>query len=340
MTKIVIDALGADLGCQMVAKALNLAMREDDSFQAVLVGPEKLMTPYLQDYKDRIEFIDTEDQIDNNESPVSAIRTKKNSSMVLAFNRLNEDDCQALLSAGSTGGLLAGASLITKRIRGIKRCCLAGILPQLDGGSLIVADCGANMDTSPVMIFQFALLASVYASEVLKEDKPKIGLLSVGAEDHKGDKRTLEAHKLLRNSSLNFVGNVEARDILSSHCQVLVTDGFSGNIAIKTLEGTAKALMTLLKTTMYQSLKGKIAGLLIKGPLKEALAPMDYRNHGGAPLMGARKSVYKAHGNSEEKTFALAIKECLAYARSGMEDKVKKVISEIGNIDDENDEQG
>ncbi len=333
MTKIVIDTLGSDLGCQMVAKGVDLAMREDDSFQAVLVGPEKLMSRYLLNHKDRIEYIDTDEEIDNNESPVSAIRTKKNSSMVLAFNRLNDDDCHALLSAGSTGGLLAGASLITRRIRGIKRCCLAGILPQLDGGSLILADCGANMDTSPLMLFQFALLASVYASEVLKEENPRIGLLSVGSEDHKGDKRTLETHNLLKNSNLNFIGNIEARDILNSNCQVLISDGFSGNIAVKTIEGTAKALMTLLKTTMYQSLKGKVAGLLIKEPLKKALAPMDYRNHGGAPLMGARKAVYKAHGNSDDKTFALSIKECLTYARSGMEDKVKRVISEMGTID-------
>lgn len=334
MTKIVIDALGSDLGYPMVIEALKIAMKDNKDFKVCLVGPKKQMSESLNEFSNRIEFIEASETIDNNESPVNAIRKKKEASMVKAFNCLNEEDCMALLSAGSTGGMLAGASLITKRIRGIKRCCLAGIMPQMDGSSVIIADCGANMDTTPTMLYQFAILASAYASYVLGEKSPKIALLSVGSEDHKGDKRTLEAHEMLKNSKLNFIGNVEARDILNLNCQVLITDGFAGNIAIKTLEGTAKSLLNLLKGTMYASTKGKIAGFLLKSSLNEAFKPMDYKNHGGAPLMGARKAIYKAHGNSSAETFALAIKECLVYAESGIEDKVKEYINEMGEEND------
>lgn len=324
MAKIIIDAFGSDEGPEMVANAVKLARQEKD-FEAILVGPKEQMYPVLEGV-DKVEFIHTENFIENTESPVMAIRKKKDASIVLALQRLNEEG-DVLLSAGSTGALLGGGYFITKRLEGIHRACLAVWVPNPHGGTILV-DSGANMDTSPEILYQFAVLGAAYSEADLGVERPRVGLLNVGSEEGKGDKRAIETYKLLKDSSLNFVGNVEARDILNGVCDVLVTDGFAGNIALKTLEGAASSLLGALKKSIYSSTKSKIGGWLIKDAMKEALKDYSLDNRGGAPLLGIKKPVYKAHGNSNAEVFKIAIMEALAYAESHVEDRIIRILAE------------
>lgn len=333
MRKIIIDGLGADQGPEMVGQALALAMKKNPDFEAVLVGPKVDFAPFLEPYSERIEWIETDQVISNDESPVMAIRRKKDASMVLAFQRLKAEDVHVLLSAGSTGALLAGATFITKRMKGVKRCCLAPILPNLGGRDIILADAGANMDTTPEMLIQFAVLASAYAREALGISRPRIGTLSVGVEDHKGDERVRKTADLLRKTDLDYIGNVEARDLLDVGSDIVLADGFSGNIAMKTAEGIAEALFSLIKEAIMSGPLTKLGGLLLKDALKDRFKSLDYKRHGGAPLLGAQKPVFKAHGNSNPETFALAIQEALDYAKnhqgSSLEEDLAKTMAEI-----------
>ncbi|WP_071705654.1 phosphate acyltransferase PlsX [Murdochiella vaginalis] len=331
MTKLIIDALGSDAGPKMVASAIRSALSHR-AFSCVVVGPSSVLSPTLKDLR-QVEIVDTDVSITNDESPVFAIRRKKQSSLVLAFSRLNADG-DVLLSAGSTGALLAGGYFLTKRITGMERMCLVPTIPHVNGG-ILLADAGATMDTTPAMLLQFAQISAAYAERALGKSQVKVGLLNVGQEAEKGDKRAVETHRLLEESDLRFVGNVEARDILFADCDVLVADGFAGNIALKSMEGTAKFALQTLKNVLYSNAKTKLGGLLIKKNLKQAFGALDYRAHGGAPLLGARKAIYKAHGNSTAETFALAIAEALDFAESGVIETIAHRFAESGNADKE-----
>lgn len=330
MNKIVIDALGADLGPEMVAEGLALAWQEADDFEAVVVGPRARMIGVLQAYEAKIEWVDTSVLISNEEAPALAIRRKKEASMVQAFHRLNEADATALISAGSTGALLAGATFLTRRIKGVRRCCLAALIPTLTGRSSLVVDAGANMDTTPEMLFQFALMGANYACLGLGVADPIVRLLSVGSEAEKGDERVQKTRLLLEQSELTFAGNLEARDLLEGSCDVVVCDGFSGNILIKSYEGCAATLLGQVKETIHTNPWTKLGGLLLQKSLKQRLKKMDYRAHGGAPLLGCRKAVYKAHGNSQPRTFALAIREALNYGSVHLEEAIWRALSASG----------
>ena len=329
MTKMIIDALGSDQGPDMVAKAIAKSLQTRD-FEGVFVGPKETFERYLSDYSSKMTLLETEEYIENSESPVHALRKKKSSATVLGLNRLNEEDARVFLSAGSTGALLAGGYFITKRLKGIDRACLAATIPNPSGGCLLV-DTGANMDCTPSYLLQFAILASSYAKKTLGKKDPKVGLLNIGLEEGKGDKRSLETYDLLKESSLHFIGNVEARDILDPHCDILIADGFVGNTALKVLEGVAKTFMNLIQSSIYQSTKTKIGGLLLKDSLKEKLGVYDYKAYGGAPLLGLRKAIYKAHGNSTVDSFSLAISEAIDFAESFEPDEITQGIEEIEN---------
>lgn len=316
MKEIIIDALGSDLGPQMVRDALEIAGSKRD-FKAKIVGPEDVFSDLIRNNKN-FSLIACQDYITNDESPALAIRRKKNSSTVLGLEALNAGG-DVFLSAGSTGALLAGGYFISKRLPGFKRACLAPVIPNLNG-DLLMADVGASMDVDPKALFQFAELTSVYVGRVMHKDSPGIALLNIGSEADKGDKRARETYELLQDSELNFIGNVEARDIVTADVDIIITDGFSGNIALKALEGTAKVLLKLLKDTFMKNIKTKIAALMLKDDLKKTMSRLDYKAHGGAPLLGLRKALYKAHGNSDANTFALAIIEALDYAESGVMD--------------------
>lgn len=321
MREIIIDALGSDAGPQMVRDAIIKARSKID-FKATIVGPEGFFSDLLDDYED-FSLIDCNSFITNDESPALAIRRKKDSSTVLALNKLNERG-DVFLTAGSTGALLAGGYFISKRLDNCKRACLAPTIPNING-DLIMADVGASMDVDPETLLQFAKITSAYAEKVLNKKNPALGLLNIGSEADKGDKRSRETFELLSASKLNFIGNIESRDIISCQADVIISEGFSGNIALKAMEGTAKELLSILKKTLMQNAKTKLAGLLIKNDLKKALSNLDYKKHGGAPLLGVKKALYKAHGNSNADSFALAIEEAINFAESGLMDYLREM---------------
>lgn len=320
--KIVIDLLGADAPILDLLQGVKIALQERNDWTAVLVGPEEILSKELTaEEKKRVEILPCNEYIKNTEDPVMSLRRKKDSSTVLGMNYLVDQDLDGFISAGSTGALLAGGLFIVRRIKGINRACLAAILPNPYGGVVLV-DTGANMDTTPEILVQFARMGSIYAEAFLHRKQPKVALLNVGTEEGKGDKRAKETFQLLKEDSLNFVGNMEARDILKGDCDVLVADGFAGNVLLKSLEGTAKMLMDELKKGIYSSVKTKMAGAMLKPVFKTLAENYNYKEHGGAPLLGVKKPVYKAHGNSDAKTFALGILELLDYIPCRIEDQI------------------
>lgn len=279
---------------------------------------EKLIDGRILQY----EIINTDEYISNDEDPVRAIRRKKNSSLVLAYNKLKEEGYDGLLSAGSTGAILAGGIFISKRIEGIDRPSLATPLPTT-GEYTLLMDTGANMDCKPAYLEEFAIMGKVFLENVVHIDKPKIGLLNVGVESHKGDKLTKETYELLNESNINFVGNIEARDLFSGKVNVIVADGFAGNVAIKTAEGVISLFKSQMKEILYKSFKTKLAGLAIKDDLSKQMGKFSSQNIGGVPLLGVKSYVYKAHGNSNDIAISNAILGLIDYINMDVIEKIQ-----------------
>ena len=324
--KILIDTFGADEGAKVLVDGAVLAL-EKKEFTPVFVGNEKeiekLIDGRIKDY----EIIHTEEYITNDEEPVRAIRRKKNSSLVLAYNKLKEEGYDGLLSAGSTGAILAGGIFISKRIDGIDRPSLAATLPTRKGYTMLM-DTGANMDCKPAYLEEFAIMGKVFLENVIHIDNPKIGLLNVGAESHKGNKLTKESYGLLENADLNFIGNVEARELFDGDVNVIVADGFAGNVAIKAAEGVISLFKSEIKNVFYKSPKNKLAALAIKNDLSKELGKYSSQNVGGAPLLGVKSYVYKAHGNSNDIAISNAILGLIDYISM---DVISKIQGELND---------
>lgn len=319
--KILIDTFGADNGPKVLVDGAILALREKD-FLPVFVGNEEEIEKLINGRISKCEIINTDEYISNDEDPVRAIRRKKNSSLVLAYNKLKEEGYDGLLSAGSTGAILAGGIFISKRIEGIDRPSLATPLPTT-GEYTLLMDTGANMDCKPAYLEEFAIMGKVFLENVVHIDKPKIGLLNVGVESHKGDKLTKEAYELLSESNLNFVGNIEARDLFSGKVNVIVADGFAGNVAIKTAEGVISLFKSQMKEILYKSFKTKLAGLAIKDDLSKQMGKFSSQNIGGVPLLGVKSYVYKAHGNSNDIAISNAILGLIDYINMDVIEKIQ-----------------
>lgn len=319
--KILIDTFGADNGPKVLVDGAILALKEKD-FLPVFVGNEEEIEKLIDGRILQYEIINTDEYISNDEDPVRAIRRKKNSSLVLAYNKLKEEGYDGLLSAGSTGALLAGGIFISKRIEGIDRPSLATPLPTT-GEYTLLMDTGANMDCKPAYLEEFAIMGKVFLENVVHIDKPKIGLLNVGVESHKGDKLTKEAYVLLSESNLNFVGNIEARDLFSGKVNVIVADGFAGNVAIKTAEGVISLFKSQMKEILYKSFKTKLAGLAIKDDLSKQMGKFSSQNIGGVPLLGVKSYVYKAHGNSNDIAISNAILGLIDYINMDVIEKIQ-----------------
>lgn len=319
--KILIDTFGADNGPKVLVDGAILALREKD-FLPVFVGNEEEIEKLIDGRISKYEIINTDEYISNDEDPVRAIRRKKNSSLVLAYNKLKEEGYDGLLSAGSTGAILAGGIFISKRIEGIDRPSLATPLPTT-GEYTLLMDTGANMDCKPAYLEEFAIMGKVFLENVVHIDKPKIGLLNVGVESHKGDKLTKEAYELLSESNLNFVGNIEARDLFSGKVNVIVADGFAGNVAIKTAEGVISLFKSQMKEILYKSFKTKLAGLAIKDDLSKQMGKFSSQNIGGVPLLGVKSYVYKAHGNSNDIAISNAILGLIDYINMDVIEKIQ-----------------
>ncbi|MBO5020230.1 MAG: phosphate acyltransferase PlsX, partial [Clostridia bacterium] len=246
--------------------------------------------------------------------------------MALAFKALSEGRADAFVSAGSTGAIVVGGTLIIKRIKGIKRPALAGLIPSPKGHSLLM-DMGANAECRPEMLEQFGIMASAYLSRVEGIDNPKIGLLNIGVEDSKGGELQKEAYKLLSEAPINFVGNIESREMPKGVCDAVITDGFTGNIALKLIEGTAITFFKLIKNALYKNIFNKLAALVIKKDLYSLKSMMDSSEVGGAPLLGVKKPVIKAHGSSDAKAIKNAIRQAVTFTKNGVIDTITEQLT-------------
>lgn len=328
--KIVVDAFGGDFSPEEIVKGAIEAQAKEN-VTITLVGKQdkikELLSSFSCNNTEKIEIIDASEVISNEEAPTEAVMNKKDSSLVKAFDVLTSDnEAAALVSAGSTGAVLTAAVLLTKRIRGINRPALAPLLPTLKGDGVLLIDCGANIDCKPQNLYQFALMGEAFMREVVKVNEPKIGLLSNGTEDKKGNELNKETFPLLKNLK-NFKGNMEAREILSGDYDVVVSDGFAGNVALKSAEGTALTVFKLIKNEIKAGgLRAKIGAFLLLPYLKNIKKKMDYGENGGAVLLGLQKVVVKAHGSSKAESICAAILQAKHIAEAGVVSKIEEAL--------------
>lgn len=311
MIKIIVDAMGGDNAPVSTVGGAVQALARDKEIYLVLTGRQADIEAELSKYKydkSRLEIVDCPDVIDMNDIPTEAVK-RKQSSLIQGFWLLKkEEDLCALVTAGSTGATIVGGQLILGRIRGIKRPALCPAIPNIRGGVTLLLDCGANAECKPVMLCQFALLGSAYTQAGFGIKNPKVGLLNNGTEEHKGDPLRQETYKILSGmQGINFVGNVEGRDIMIGDCDVVVADGFSGNVALKSMEGCGKLVLGVLKKEFSSTFSSKIGYLFMRKAIKRMRAQLDFDKVGGALLLGLKKPVVKSHGSSKAETVANSI---------------------------------
>lgn len=306
--KIAIDAMGGDHAPKAIVLGAIKAVETFSDIHITLVGKEEEIRKYLTK-EERISILHTDEVIEATDEPVRAVRRKKNASMVLTAQQIKEGNADACISAGNTGALMAAGLFVIGRIEGIERPALCPTMPTTDGKGFIMLDVGANVDAKPIHLYQYAVMGSIYAEKVRGVSAPRVGLLNVGTEDGKGNELTKQTFDLLKNSSLNFVGNVEARDLLEGAADVVVSDGFTGNVALKALEGAALSVFSLLKKQLTSSFISKLAAMMLKPKLLGLKKQMDYSEYGGAALFGLKAPVIKAHGSSDEQAVFSAIRQ-------------------------------
>ncbi|MEG0630696.1 MAG: phosphate acyltransferase PlsX [Christensenellaceae bacterium] len=328
---IIMDAMGGDHAPREIVMGAVEAVNKFSDIQITLTGDKKAIEEVLADMdydKSRLSMIHTTQIIEMEDSPVKAIKEKADSSMVVALRELSCGNAQMMISAGSTGALVAGATLIVKRIKGIKRPALAPVLPTKTGEVLLI-DCGANVDCKPQYLNQFGIMGSIYMQKVFGINTPKVGLINNGAEEEKGNELTKEAYQLLKEAPINFVGNAEGRDLLSGQFDVLVCDGFTGNIVLKFVEGCAKTILGMLKGYVLESTKAKIGSLFMKGAFSKLKKKMDYKEYGGALLLGLTGGVMKAHGSSDAKAIFNSIENARKFIAGDVVEMIAREVSKI-----------
>jgi glycerol-3-phosphate acyltransferase PlsX len=321
--RIAIDAMGGDHAPGVNVKGAVEAAKQWSDIEIILVGDAGKIEAFLTDRPSNITVEHAEEAISADEEPVKAVRRKKNASMVVAGRLVKEGKADAMISAGNTGALMATGLLIIGRIPGIERPALAPMIPTMDGAGVLALDLGANMDASPLHLQQYAVLGSIYRRKIHGLEKPRVGLLNVGTEEMKGNELTKQAFPILKESPIHFIGNVEARDVLQGNCDVLVCDGFVGNILLKTMEGTAGAIFSALKQEFTSTLLSKLAAGILKPGLVRFKKKMDYTEHGGAPLLGINGVCIKSHGSSD----ANAIMNAVRQARDALQKQLIAAIS-------------
>ena len=331
--KIAIDAMGGDNAPRAVVEGVSLVLAElPKDAELILYGDALALGSDLADAHvndPRVRVVATSEVIGFDEQPTLAIRRKKDSSMVRAIEAVAAGEADCVLSAGSTGALLTGGTLIIKRLKGVKRPALATVLPTMDGCVLLL-DCGANTDCKSDYLVQFALMGSAYMKRVMGVENPRVGLLNNGTEEEKGNELTKETHGLLKSAPVNFAGNCEARDVLSGEFDVVVCDGFDGNVVLKGTEGTVSLMLGLLKKGLTSSFFTKIGALLCKPAFRMLKKKLDYTEYGGAPLLGVNGGVIKAHGSSNGKAFRSAILQGVKLVNSGVTQALGAEIAALG----------
>lgn len=330
MSKIAIDVMGGDNAPDEIIKGCVRASKEVES-TLVLVGPEALIKEKLSAFAyepSKIEIVDAEEVIDMEDSPTLAIRKKKKSSMVVGLKLLKEKQVDGFMSAGNTGALLTGATLVVGRIKGVERPALAPFIPTQRGCSLLI-DCGANVDAKPSYLAQFARMGTVYMQQCMAVSNPKVGLINIGVESEKGSQLVKEAYTLLSNDeNINFLGNIEARDIPRGEADILVCDGFVGNVVLKFMEGFAKWILSMLKIEFYKNLKTKLAALLLKKGVYNIKGKFDYATKGGAPFLGVDGLVVKTHGSSKAEEIYGTVLQTEGFIKNQLVEKIKMNFTE------------
>lgn len=325
--KIIVDAFGGDNAPVEILKGCAAAVAEY-GVNILLVGSKEKIEKVANENNIllyHMDIVDTPDVITMEDDPGEIVREKSNSSMAKGLELLSKGEGDAFISAGNSGALVMGATFIVKRIKGIKRCAFAPVIPK-EKGFFMLIDSGANVECRPEMLQQFGIMGSIYMNRVMGVANPRVGLVNVGVEDHKGGQFQREVYEKLQNSNLNFVGNVEAREVPINGADVVVTDGFTGNIMLKLYEGVATVLMNKIKGVLTQNIKNKIAAAMILPEMKALKAEIDYNEYGGAPIMGLRKPVFKAHGNSSAKTFKNAIRLTIDYVNGNVAEEISKAL--------------
>lgn len=330
--RIAIDVMGGDHAPKAPILGVLAAIKTFPEISFTLVGDENKIKPYISN-DERISILHTEEVIEPDDEPVRAVRRKKNASMVLAATEVREGRADACISAGNTGALMATGLFRVGRLQGIDRPALAPTLPTLDGKGFLLLDAGANMDAKPIHLLHYAIMGSIYIEQVRKIDSPKIGLLNVGTEEGKGNELSKATFDLLKTAPIHFVGNIEARDLLNGVADVVIADGFSGNLVLKTLEGTGASLLSLLKSELTSSFVAKTAALFLKRSLLGIKQKMDYSEYGGAALFGLKAPVVKAHGSSNETAILHTIRQTKEMVERNIILQVKEKIKEL-NLDE------
>ncbi len=328
--KIIVDAFGGDHAPLEIMKGCAEAVQELD-VDIILTGKEQAIHRIAKQngislY--RMEIVDAPDVITMHDPAGEIVKSKSESSMAIGLKLLAEGKGDAFLSGGNSGALVMGSSLLIKRIKGVKRASFGAIMPKAEGFMMLM-DGGANLECRPEMLQQFGIMGSIYMEKVMNVKNPRVGLVNVGTEEEKGGELQQQAFVLLKNSPINFVGNIEGREIPDNAADVVVADGFTGNILLKTYEGVAMMVMKQFKNVMMKSTKNKLAALAMKNDFMELKQRMDYNEYGGAPIMGVCKPVFKAHGSSKAKTIKNALRLTKAYVETNVIDVITKSIQEL-----------
>ena len=329
MIRVAVDAMGGDNAPDEIIKGAMEAAALREDIQILLVRKEELIREKLKGYtyrEEQIEVVNATEVIETAEPPVAAIRTKKDSSIVVGLKLVKEEKADAFVSAGSSGAVLAGGQLLVGRIKGVERPPLAPLIPTEKGVSLLI-DCGANVDARPSHLVQFAKMGSIYMEHVMGVKNPRVAIVNIGAEEEKGNALVKETYPLLKEcEGINFVGNIEAREIPHGQADVIVCEAFVGNVILKLYEGVGAVLVSKIKSGMMSSLRSKIGALLVKPALKETLKSFDATEYGGAPLLGLRGLVVKTHGSSKAKEVKNSIIQCVTFKEQRINDKIKENI--------------
>ncbi len=337
--KIVVDAFGGDNAPNAIIEGTIMAMSQNPEIEIIFTGIKDVIEKELEKYtydKSKVEIVDAPEIITCEEKPTVAIKKKKESSLVKALQIVADKKADCFVSAGSTGAVLAGATLIVRRIKGVKRPALAPIIPTVkDDTKVLLIDCGANVDCKPQYLQQFAVMGSAYMKYVEHTENPRVGLINNGAEEEKGNDLTKTTYQLLKNSTpVNFVGNCEAREINSGDFDVVVCDGFVGNVALKLMEGVAGMLMSMLKSELKANVKTMVGAKLSMGAFKNLKKKMDYTEYGGAPLLGIDGGIIKAHGSSNAKAFAAAINQAYMFTKGNIVEVIREAIIDMEPVED------
>ncbi len=331
MEKVVIalDAMGGDYAPEQTVKGAVEAVNSSDEIRVILVGKQDMIAKELEKYeyaKEDIEVVHASEIIDMGDVPTVAIKDKKDSSLVVAMRLVREGKADALVSAGSTGAVLVGGQLVVGRLKGIKRPPLAPFIPTTKGFSLLT-DCGANVDARPEHLVQFAQMGSIYYENVMGKKNPTVALLNIGTEEEKGNQLVKDTKPLMKEcKNINYIGSVEARELASGAADVIVCEAFVGNVVLKFFEGLALTLFGSLKEGLMSSTRTKLGALLVKPALKGLKNQFDTSSQGGAPLLGLKGLVVKAHGNSSSKEIEIALKQCISFKKQKINEKIKESI--------------